>query len=440
MKKITIFFTFLLISICGFSQELLENGDFETGDSTGWIGNAANVVTEGGNSYNSANVTEAGNPYDVNLSQVESMTSGQTYQLTFDAWSDGNRTMIAGIGLNEAPWTNNTQTINLTSTTQNFSLTLVANFTNTNSRVIFDMGADTGFVGIDNVSLTAVDPSCTDGVQNGDETGVDCGGSCDACSDPAPNNAPSTPPARPSADVISIYGQAYGTPEGLNGVSWDNGSNAVEEEYAGNNVLKITNGTSDFIGFDVANTDGYVDATEMTHIHADFWVAGDYVAGQVLKIKLSNHDDDGEINAIIKEIATSANDAETWVSIDAELGSDARERIAQVLLIYTNSAGAPNVLYTDNIYFHKNTVLSNRDDALFESKIYPNPSSDTWTISTPNNMINSVEVFNVLGKKVISQNFNSDEASISVQSLASGIYLARLTTNAGVKTMKLIRE
>lgn len=440
MKKITIFFTFLLTSVCGFSQELLENGDFETGDSTGWIGNAANVVTEGGNSYNSTNVDEAGNPYDVNLSQVESMTSGQTYQLTFDAWSDGNRTMIAGIGLNEAPWTNNTQTINLTSTTQNFSLTLVANFTNTNSRVIFDMGADTGFVGIDNVSLTAVDPSCTDGVQNGDETGVDCGGSCDACSDPAPNNAPSTPPARPSADVISIYGQAYGTPEGLNGVSWDNGSNAVEEEYAGNNILKITNGTSDFIGFDVANTDGYVDATEMTHIHADFWVAGDYVAGQVLKIKLSNHDDDGEINAIIKEIATSANDAETWVSIDAELGSDARERIAQVLLIYTNSAGAPNVLYTDNIYFHKNTVLSNRDDALFESKIYPNPSSDTWTISTPNNMINSVEVFNVLGKKVISQNFNSDEVSISVQSLASGIYLARLTTNAGVKTMKLIRE
>ena len=181
------------------------------------------------------------------------------------------------------------------------------------------MGADTGFVGIDNVSLTAVDPSCTDGVQNGDETGVDCGGSCDACSDPTLNNAPSTPPARPSADVISIYGQAYGTPEGLNGVSWDNGSNAVEEEYAGNNILKITNGTSDFIGFDVANTDGYVDATEMTHIHADFWVAGDYVAGQVLKIKLSNHDDDGEINAIIKEIATSANDAETWVSIDAEL-------------------------------------------------------------------------------------------------------------------------
>ena len=80
----------------------------------------ANVVTEGGNSYNSTNVSMA-NPYDVNLSQAESMTSGQTCQLTFDAWSDSNRTMIAGIGLNEAPWTNNTQTINLTSTTQNFS-------------------------------------------------------------------------------------------------------------------------------------------------------------------------------------------------------------------------------------------------------------------------------------------------------------------------------
>jgi hypothetical protein len=27
----------------------------------------------------------------------------------------------------------------------------------------------------------APDPTCNDGIQNGDETGVDCGGSCDPC-------------------------------------------------------------------------------------------------------------------------------------------------------------------------------------------------------------------------------------------------------------------
>lgn len=152
IKKITLLFFLTMISL-GFSQELLTNGDFETGDVTGWIGNAANVVTDSGNSYNEANVATAGNPWDVNLSQVVAITNGTTYILTFDAWSDGNRTMVAGIGLNEDPWTNVTETVNLTSTSQNYSLTFVANFELANSRVLFDMGAMTGFVGIDNVSL-----------------------------------------------------------------------------------------------------------------------------------------------------------------------------------------------------------------------------------------------------------------------------------------------
>jgi len=104
MKKITLLFILLITSI-GLSKELITNGNFETGDETGWIGNAANVVTENNNSYNSANVEAAGNAWDVSLSQVVSITNGETYTLRFDAWLDTNRTIIAGIGLNEAPWT-----------------------------------------------------------------------------------------------------------------------------------------------------------------------------------------------------------------------------------------------------------------------------------------------------------------------------------------------
>lgn len=107
--------TFLMVSF-GYAQELVTNGDFETGDTTGWTGNAANVVTENGNSYNSANVTAAGNSYDVNLSQVLSLTSGTTYTLTFDAWSDTSRTIVAGIGLNESPWSAATSTVTLSTT------------------------------------------------------------------------------------------------------------------------------------------------------------------------------------------------------------------------------------------------------------------------------------------------------------------------------------
>lgn len=138
----------------GGSDNLLENGDFEQGMIV-WEGNAFNVQTDGGNSFNFANIMTAGNPFDVNLSQQVEIAQGQTYTLTFDASSDVNRTMIAGIGLFEAPFTSVTETVNLTTETQTYTLILTADtFGIPNSRVLFDMGAETGVVVIDNVSLT----------------------------------------------------------------------------------------------------------------------------------------------------------------------------------------------------------------------------------------------------------------------------------------------
>jgi PKD repeat protein len=150
------------ISLVIFQGGLVVNGDFESGTAPWRMGvtnplPAGLLVTENGNTYTSFNITAAGNPFDVNLSQVGlNLTQGTTYRLTFDAWSDVNRTMIAGIGLSGAPFTNQSVTRNLTPTVQSFTIDLVANFTSTNSRVIFDLGAATGRVNIDNVTLNAV--------------------------------------------------------------------------------------------------------------------------------------------------------------------------------------------------------------------------------------------------------------------------------------------
>ena len=150
------------ISIFVFQGRLVSNGNFESGTSP-WKFGVTNaiapslLVSQGGNTYFSINVAAAGNPYDVNLSHVGiNMIQGKTYRLTFDAWSNVNRTMIVGIGLSGNPFTNQSVTRNLTTSVQNFSIDLVANFTNTNSRVIFDMGAAIGRVNIDNVTLNEI--------------------------------------------------------------------------------------------------------------------------------------------------------------------------------------------------------------------------------------------------------------------------------------------
>ena len=141
-----------------FDSGLLTNGDFEAGVDP-WFGNAANVVDDGGNLVNFADIAVAGQPFDVNLSQGVAITEGETYVLTFKARSDRARTILAGIGLNEQPFTNVTETVSLTTDWQTFQFELTAaGFGSANSRVLFDMGADVGQVIIDDVSLTVAGP------------------------------------------------------------------------------------------------------------------------------------------------------------------------------------------------------------------------------------------------------------------------------------------
>ena len=140
-------------------DNLLINGDFENGSDSWLIGvddnSSAPVVTEGDNTFYSVNVTSAGFPYDVNVSQKVEITQGETYTLTFDAWSDGNRSIVAGIGLSADPWTNTTENVNITTTRTTYSYTFTAtDFGAANARVIFDLGAEVGIVNIDNVILS----------------------------------------------------------------------------------------------------------------------------------------------------------------------------------------------------------------------------------------------------------------------------------------------
>ena len=80
------------------------------------------------------------------------------------------------------------------------------------------------------------------------------------------------------------------------------------------------------------------------------------------------------------------------------------------------------------------------DNSFVNVSVYPNPSNSNWNFRTGNTVITSVEVFNLLGKRVVSQNNNSAEIAISTQGLTSGIYIARITTEQGVRSVKLIRE
>ena len=250
--------------------------------------------------------------------------------------------------------------------------------------------------------------------------------------DPAPTDAPTTPPTFDANNVISLYSDAYTAAAGINNVPWDD--SAFEEvSIAGNNVLKIS-GTN-FLGIDL---DAHLDATNMTHLHMDYWIATDWVSGQILNPKLSNHAAQaGETNALdISNPINSQAEIQNWQSKDFALDGD-RESIKQFLI---TEAGFTDLYYLDNVYLYVEGTAGLEDNNIIDVSVYPNPSNSIWNFRTGNTVITSVEVFNLLGKRVVSQNNNSTNVAISTQGLTSGIYIARITTEQGTKSVKLIKE
>ena len=69
--------------------------------------------------------------------------------------------------------------------------------------------------------------------------------------------------------------------------------------------------------------------------------------------------------------------------------------------------------------------------------IYPNPSSYTLNIDVPTLSDEGLklEVFDVLGKKVLQQNINTLKSSVNISKWNSGLYLVRLTSPDGDITL-----
>ncbi|WP_347924791.1 T9SS type A sorting domain-containing protein [Pontimicrobium sp. SW4] len=72
-------------------------------------------------------------------------------------------------------------------------------------------------------------------------------------------------------------------------------------------------------------------------------------------------------------------------------------------------------------------------------KIYPNPFNDFVNIHTESN--SQIEVYNLLGKRILIQNINKGNSKINVSEYETGIYLFKITNeNLQIKTMKVIKR
>jgi len=255
-----------------------------------------------------------------------------------------------------------------------------------------------------------------------------------------PPSAAPTPPARNASDVISLFSNAYNdiTINTWSAV-WDD-SNVEDVQIAGNDTKKIT--FTNFIGVEFQSS--RFDATSFTHFHIDIFTDTPTL-DKSFNLKFSNWAGGaGEANAIEFSTTNASSPAlsnpnpGTWISLDMPLSSwtpGARQDLVQFLI--TSNLG---IVYVDNIYVYKGTPLGLNDFDLVSFKVYPNPARDSWTIRTKNEDMSSIQIFDILGKNVLSLTPNASEVKIDASSLTTGLYFAQIKTSTGVNSVKLVKQ
>lgn len=99
-----------------------------------------------------------------------------------------------------------------------------------------------------------------------------------------------------------------------------------------------------------------------------------------------------------------------------------------------------NIFQIDDYVFGAFASLSVENFQIEGLKVYPNPTTNVWNINTKDQNINSIELFNIMGKSVLKVEPNSLSSQVDVSGLSNGIYFALISTDLGTASRKLVKN
>ncbi|HRA71544.1 MAG TPA: T9SS type A sorting domain-containing protein, partial [Flavobacterium sp.] len=86
------------------------------------------------------------------------------------------------------------------------------------------------------------------------------------------------------------------------------------------------------------------------------------------------------------------------------------------------------------------TALGTQNFDASSFRAYPNPTRGSWNITSGNDDITSIQVYDVQGKAVYTKFGASKEVSVNASELSKGVYFAKVSTSNGTSTLKLVKE
>jgi hypothetical protein len=107
---------------------------------------------------------------------------------------------------------------------------------------------------------------------------------------------------------------------------------------------------------------------------------------------------------------------------------------------YTFQSGEATYSKRFKVVF-ENGALGIEDNAISHISLYPNPTEGQLNIASPNAAISSVTIFDLQGRKVVSEVFTeNNNVQIDISDLNSAMYFVDIKTDAGTVTKRLIKK
>ena len=82
-------------------------------------------------------------------------------------------------------------------------------------------------------------------------------------------------------------------------------------------------------------------------------------------------------------------------------------------------------------------TASTRND-LFDFKMYPNPSNGTVNFELENNDVYKLNIYSLMGKKIVGYDKLKSSVSIDLNDLITGSYLVELIDSSGFRSVKTL--
>ncbi|MFN5843140.1 MAG: T9SS type A sorting domain-containing protein, partial [Bacteroidota bacterium] len=100
-----------------------------------------------------------------------------------------------------------------------------------------------------------------------------------------------------------------------------------------------------------------------------------------------------------------------------------------------------NVSFDDSEFqYDKINSINNINKASYDVRVSPNPAVDFITVNSEKLNGSTVRVMNVLGQQVISTMAQNQTIQLSLNGLASGVYMVEVSNNDGTVTKRIIKK